>query len=195
MPIPLNHLIDPSEFDCIEPQVERGNLADMIRRPISPRDELHAKTKTAGILLAAGMQVMLDEAEETEASQQFNREIQQLPIQPPSKPAVILKLAALLSEYDHEVVQDAIQMRQYVTNRLLEESDPKQPANQRLAALKLLGQITEVGLFTERTEITVKQLPMEGLEARLHEKLRLLLPSEVEVVDVVPEVEDTSDGE
>ena len=183
---PLHHLIEESEYDCIEPQVERAALDSLLRRPRSPREEVVAKTKSAAVLLAAGMQVSMSDEEETEALRQFHRETQQLPIRPPDRPAVILKLAALLSEYDHEVVKDATQMRQYVTNRLLEESDPKQPASQRLAALRLLGQITEVGLFTERTEITVKQMPVETLEAKLHEKLKLLLPSEVEVTDVTP---------
>lgn len=179
---PLQHLIEESEYDCIEPQVERAQLDSLLRRPTSPREEVAAKAKSAAVMLAAGMQVSMSDEEETEALRQFHRETQQLPIRPSDRPAVILKLAALLSEYDHEVVKDATQMRQYVTNRLLEESDPKQPVSQRLAALKLLGQITEVGLFMERTEITVKQMPVETLEAKLHEKLRLLLPSEVEEI-------------
>ena len=89
-----------------------------------------------------------------------------------------MKLGALLSEYDHEVVRDAVQMRQYITNRLLEESDPKMPAGQRLKALQMLGQITEVGLFTERVEMTVKTMPMDNLEAKLYSKLKTLLPQE-----------------
>ena len=189
MQTPLQHLIDESEFDCLEPQVERARLESLLRKPKSPREEVQAKAKSAAVLLAAGMRVAIDDKEETEARRQFHRELQHLPIEPPTKSAVVLKLSALLSEYDHQIVRDAAQMRDYVTNRLLEESAPTMPAAQRLAALKLLGQITEVGLFTERTEITVKQLPTENLEAKLHEKLKLLLPQDVEVTDITPEPE------
>jgi len=195
MDIPLQHLIDTDEYEAIEPPVERGDISRMLRTPDSPREEILAKARSTATLMAAGMQVSMSDEEETEALRQFHRETQQLPIQPASRPAVILKLAALLSEYDHEVVEDAARMRNYVTNRLLEESDPKQPASQRLAALKLLGQITEVGLFTERTEITVKQLPAETLEAKLYEKLKLLLPSEVEVTDITPVSTEEQDGD
>lgn len=190
---PLSHLIDSPEYDALEPQVERGDPQSMLRSPRDARDELKAKAQTAAVLLNAGMEIAISDDEETEAMQQFQREVQQLPITPSSKPAVVLKLTALLSEYDHEIVHEAAQMRKYVTNRLLEESGPTAPATQRLQALKLLGQITEVGLFTERTEITVNQLPTKQLEEKLYAKLRLLLPTEVEVIDSTaarPESED-----
>lgn len=192
MQTPLNHLIEASEYDALEPQVERVDFQFALRSPRNAREELQAKAKSVATMMAAGMEVAISDEEETEALQQFNRETQQLPITPSSKPAVVLKLAALLSEYDYEVVHEAAQMRKYVTNRLLEESGPnsKNPAAQRLAALKLLGQITEVGLFTERTEITVKQLPTEQLEAALHARLKTLLPSEVEVIDA-PQAEES----
>lgn len=183
----LQHLLDHDDYDePIEPYIERGALASMLRSPRNARDELKAKTNTIAVQLAAGMELALDDEEETVAMQQFNREIQQMNIQPAglNRPAVVLKLTALLSEYDHEVVRDAVQMRQYVTNRLLEESDPKQPGSLRLRALDMLGKINGVDLFTERTEITVRTMPMESLEARLHEKLRVLLPEDFAAIEV-----------
>jgi hypothetical protein len=144
------------------------------------REDLHARVKTTAALLQHGLEASLDDEEEQTATKQFNRVIQQLPIQANTlnRPGIVLKLAAMMGEYDYEVVRDAAQMRQYVTNRLLEESDPKMPATQRLRALQLLGTITEVGLFTERTEVTVKTMPIESLEAKLHAKLQTLLPME-----------------
>lgn len=189
MSTPLSHLLElPDDLGAYEPLVERAPMERLIRAPSNARDEIKARAESVASMLSHGLEVDVDEEEETEALVQFNREIQQLPISSASfhKPAVVLKLAGLLSEYDHEVVRDAVQMRQYVTNRLLEESDPKMPASQRMAALKALGSITEVGLFTERSEVTVKQLPQESLEATLYAKLKTLLPTEVEVVDIPP---------
>jgi hypothetical protein len=186
MQTPLQHLIEHDYAEAIEPPVQRGRLSDMMRKPRSLRDEVDSKAMAAAALFHAGMDVTLDEEEEKVAGAVFQNEIRQLPIKPAglANTAVVLKLSALLSEYDHEIVHEAAQMRKYVTNRLLEESDPKSknPTAQRIAALKLLGQITEVGLFTERTEITVKTMPTETIEAQLYEKLRVLLPEEVEEI-------------
>jgi hypothetical protein len=186
MDLPLQHLLDDDYIEAFEPPVQRVILSHALRQPLNSRDELRAKADTTAALLASGMKLEINDDEESEAIRQFHREQQQLPLSATNNPAIILKLSALMSEYDHEVVRDAVQMRQYVTNRLLEESDPnnkKVPAAQRLAALKLLGQITEVGLFTERTEITVKSMPVETLEAKLHDKLKVLLPEEYEAIE------------
>lgn len=98
-------------------------------------------------------------------------------------PAVALHLQALLSQYDHEVVRDVAQLRLYVKNRLLLESD-NPDAKVRLRALEMLGKIGEVGLFTERSEITVTHKPTAELEAKLQEKLgKIIDMGAAEVVD------------
>ena len=181
MNTPLSHLINmPDDIGMYEPRIEHAPIGTLIRKAKSDREEVRAKAEATAFMMQHGLQATTTDEEERIAEQQFHRHIQHLPIDTHkiNHPAVILKLTAMLSEYDHEVVRDAAQMRQYVTNRLLEESDSKMPAQQRLAALKLLGQITEVGLFTERTEITVKTMPMENLEAKLYDKLKTLLPQE-----------------
>ena len=64
------------------------------------------------------------------------------------------KLGALLTEYDKQVVSDSVQMRNYITNRLLETSNCGETRFE-LRALELLGKISDVGLFSEKTEVTV----------------------------------------
>jgi hypothetical protein len=71
------------------------------------------------------------------------------------------------------VVRDAAQLRTYVTNKLILESD-NPDARIRMQALKMLGQITDVGLFTEKTEITINNKANSELEALLREKLHKL---------------------
>lgn len=87
-----------------------------------------------------------------------------------SSPGVVVHLTALLSEYDKEVVQSAAQIRRYVTNRLLEDSNSADPRI-RLRCYELLGKISDVGLFTDKTEITMRHRPTEELEQLLREKL------------------------
>ena len=82
-------------------------------------------------------------------------------------------LRALIADYDHEVVDTAVQIRQFVTNSLLEEAAPGN--KNRIKALELLGKISEVGLFTERTEITVRHQSASELEDRVRDKLIKLM--------------------
>jgi hypothetical protein len=90
------------------------------------------------------------------------------------KPAVIVHLKLLLSEYDKEVVANAAQLRTYVTNRLIEESDNSDP-RVRMKALELLGKISDVGLFTDKSEVTYRHRPTEELERLLKERLAKVL--------------------
>ena len=183
MRIPLQNLIDYE--DPFEPMVSHAPMERLMRQPTSDQEEVLTRARAVAALFSCGMEASLDDDEETVADQQFDMLTRDKPISVATlhQPGIILKLSALLSEYDYQVVQDAGQMRTYITNRLLEESDPKMPASQRLNALKLLGQMTDVALFTERTEVTVKTMSTENLEARLHDRLKTLLPEDVTVIE------------
>lgn len=92
-------------------------------------------------------------------------------------PGVVTHLSMLLSEYDKTVVQSAAQLRVYITNRLLLESDSEDPRI-RIKALEMLGKISDVGLFTEKTEITMRHRPTEELEQMLRERLTRVIDAE-----------------
>lgn len=87
-----------------------------------------------------------------------------------SSPGTVVHLKALLTEYDTLVVQSAAQIRRYVTNRLLEDSANPDPRI-RIRCYELLGKISDVGLFTEKSEVTLKHRPTEELEQLLRERL------------------------
>lgn len=116
------------------------------------------------------------------------------------KPAVILELDEMLTEFGHSVVKNAVQIRTFVTNKLLLESANPDP-RVRIRALELLGKISDVGLFTERSEVTVTHRSTEELRKSLREKLDSLrsraAPQEISdatVIDTVPMVEDAQPG-
>jgi hypothetical protein len=99
-------------------------------------------------------------------------------------PAAVKHLAGMLSEYDWDYVEQAKEIRGYVAAQLIEKS--KHPdAKVSLQALRLLGTLTEVGSFTERIEITKKDVSADELEARIRSKLKTLLPPTVEVETVL----------
>lgn len=87
-----------------------------------------------------------------------------------ASPGTVVHLKSLLDEYDKTVVQSAAQLRVYVTNRLLEDSNNADPRI-RLKCYELLGKISDVGLFTDKTEITLKHRPTEELQQLLRERL------------------------
>jgi hypothetical protein len=96
-----------------------------------------------------------------------------------SSPGVVAHLAGMLNEYDKVVVQSAGQLRTYVTNKLLMETEHPD-ARIRIKSLELLGKISDVGLFTDKTEITMRHKPTEELEQLLRERLTRVIESEAE---------------
>lgn len=102
-----------------------------------------------------------------------------------SSPGTVVHLKAILSEYDKQVVQSAAQLRVYITNKLLLESAHTDPRI-RIKALELLGKISDVGLFTEKAEITLRHRPTEELEQMLRERLSKVVEGESIPVPVPP---------
>jgi len=93
-------------------------------------------------------------------------------------PAALRALDAQLKKFSHNRVEDATQVRNYVTNKLLEESENPDPRI-RIKALELLGKISDVGLFAEKREVTVTHQTNDELRDALRQKLSRL-------VDVTP---------
>lgn len=104
-------------------------------------------------------------------------------------PKAVRHLTGMLAAYDWEFVDQAKQLRGYAVAKILEET--KNPnANVRLKALQMLGNVTEVALFTARVEVTQKDVSEEELEKRLRERLsRFLKPEPVQEVVDVPVIE------
>jgi hypothetical protein len=98
------------------------------------------------------------------------------------KPATYYQVNSILKEFSTKVVENATQIRLLVTNKLLLESENEDPKI-RIRALELLGKITDVGLFTEKSEVTIthrsNQELMDSLRAKIH---KLMTPPEAEDV-------------
>jgi len=83
------------------------------------------------------------------------------------------------------VVDNALQIRLLVTNKLLIESQ-NEDAKIRIRALELLGKITDVGLFTEKSEVTVNHRSTEDLVNSIRSKIhRLMHPKDIEDAKLV----------
>jgi hypothetical protein len=89
-------------------------------------------------------------------------------------PAALLLTERILNDYGHKIVQEAAQVRHMVVNRLIQETE-NPDARIRVKALELLGKVSDVGLFTEKQEITVTHQTSDDLRARLRQKLEKLI--------------------
>lgn len=100
-----------------------------------------------------------------------------------SSPAEAAAASALIKRFDFQAFADAMQARNYITNKLLQLSDCGDPKLE-LKALELLGKHSDVGLFTERSEVTVHHTTSEGLEKSIKERIKRLLNAST--IDVTP---------
>jgi len=84
---------------------------------------------------------------------------------------IALALGGYINEYEKQVIQDKIQLRNIAINRLLEmsQSDDDKIA---IKAVELIGKASD--LFTERSEITITHQTSDELRAAIKERIRLL---------------------
>jgi hypothetical protein len=97
-------------------------------------------------------------------------------------PAALLLTQQILQDYAHQVVQNSVQIRHLVTNKLLQETE-NPDAKIRLRALELLGKQADVGLFSEKQEVTITHQTTDDLKSKLRDKLlrlRNVTPEEEE---------------
>lgn len=170
-----------------------ANTAEQIAPTL--QENARVAANTANIMFELGMPFEMTADDEEEARKLFAEvdkkkskggKAQNSPeTNPPSlyQGSVALKLSALLTEYDHRVVLDATQARTYIMNRLLEISRCGE-TKQELRALELMGKMSDIGAFSEKSEVTVTHRTSGDLKQILQEKISRLLNSDA--IDVEP---------
>ena len=91
--------------------------------------------------------------------------------------------AAFLRAYGQNLAFDAAQARAAITNKLMEIANCGDTKHE-LRALELLGKHSDIGLFTERSEITINYKTPESLENAIKERVKRLLNADI--IDVTP---------
>lgn len=142
------------------------------------RQKAHALFLTVEELHKNGAPVEITEADKKEAHLAFAAS----KVPKNATPGTIVHLESLLSEWDQEVLDVGRRLRNYVTNKLIVESNDPDP-KVRLRSLELLGKVSNVGLFSERVDVTVTHRTVEDIERELKKTLELFGG---EVIDVEP---------
>jgi ribosomal protein S18 len=91
--------------------------------------------------------------------------------------------AAFLKTYGQQLALDVASARAAVTNKLMELANCGDPKFE-LKALELLGKHSDIGLFTERSEITINYKNPEDLENAIKERVKRLLNADI--IDITP---------
>lgn len=94
-----------------------------------------------------------------------------------------LAASAFLKEYGQALAADVVQVRSALTNKLMELANCGEPKYE-LKAIELLGKHSDIGLFTERSEININYNSPEALESAITARVKRLLNADV--IDVTP---------
>ena len=89
----------------------------------------------------------------------------------------------LIKEFDFQAFADVMQARNFITNKLIQLADSGD-LKIEIKALELLGKHSDIGLFTERSEITVHHTTSTSLENSIKDRIKRLLNTDVS--DITP---------
>lgn len=111
-------------------------------------------------------------------------------VNPPElyKGQVAQRIRSMLDEYNSDIVADAAELRRVVTNKLLDLSSCGDPRIE-IKATEMLGKISDVGLFSEKTEITVTYNSVSDIDTMLKDKIRKMLTLHAQDASVLPDLD------
>jgi|TARA_R110000803_G_C11977151_1_gene320318 hypothetical protein len=151
-------------------------------KPTTFAAKVKVASATAKVLMDAGAEIPTSTQEKVDAQGIFqaftnpeaDNKLNAVTNKHLQTPATVQHLYQMINDYDHQVVDEAVQLRRFITNKLIEDTGHTD-ARHRLRALELLGKISDVGLFSDKTEISVKHSSTEDLESQIKAKIYKLL--------------------
>lgn len=146
-------------------------------------DELAATAQTAEALLALGANIEVDEEDIERQKVLLEAAIKNRKVEHFSSLPVAVGASSFLREYGQTMALDAAQARAAITMKLMEIANCGE-VKYELKALELLGKHSDIGLFTERSEVTINYKNPEDLEHAIKERVKRLLNADV--IDVTP---------
>jgi hypothetical protein len=161
------------------PDIEEGiplpKSASEALPELSPRDELdHVARTLTDLSVLTGTPLKFD-GEDVIDGKKVAKELIQNPKTRPNynalRDSTKAVLAGMVAQYDFEIVDDLVRLKNFVVNGLLEEYRNAQDSKSRLQALTKIGEIDGVDAFKKRTETTHIVKPIEEVEKELMQVL------------------------
>lgn len=152
-------------------------------KPSTFMDEVSITAMTAELLEQLGAPLEVETEDFKRETALIDQAIKKKDVTALRTPAGALGARAFLAEYGRNMALDAIEVRTALTNKLLEIANCGE-IKYELKALELLGKHSDIGLFTERTEININYNSPDALEAQIKERVKRLLNADV--IDIKP---------
>jgi hypothetical protein len=146
-------------------------------------EELAVAGNTAELQVQLGASLEVDEVTAQKEMALIEQAIKEKKSKPLTNTNTAFAAAAFLRTYGQQLAMDVSQARAAITNKLMEIANCGDPRYE-LKALELLGKHSDIGIFTERSEITINYKDPTELEDAIKERVRRLLNADV--IDVTP---------
>jgi len=152
-------------------------------QPLTHKDGIAIAVNTVDLIEELGGSIDYNDADLHKAAELLNGTSKpvsprHLTISPRAKAT-----AVLVREFDFQAFADVQQARNYITAKLVRLSDCGD-VKIEIKALELLGKHSDIGLFTERSEITVHHTSSASLENSIKERIKRLMNADV--TDITP---------
>jgi len=153
------------------------------------KDKIVVAGDTALLLNELGMPLEFNPQTQASAEELFREAGKKLPASYVKrelvKGGVAATLRTIIAKYDSPVFSDIIQARHFITAKLVELAACGDPRVE-IRALELLGKHSDIGVFTERSEITVSHKNSADLEVEIKERIKRLLLGNAADVEFSP---------
>lgn len=147
-------------------------------KPNTVLEDITATSNTIDLQAALGVEFNLDSADLEREKTLIKEVVNGKNTKNLAMPNTAFAAAAFLKTYGAQLAMDVTQARAAITNKLMEIANCGDPRYE-LKALELLGKHSDIGIFTERSEITVNYKDPEALEAQIKERVKRLLNASV----------------
>ena len=185
----------------IDPNIPLPANAAEALPPMSPKEELEVRARTIKLIAdLQGKPIHPSDKDKDEA-----RVLAKKMVEDPKghiqfsnyKNETLAYLAGMVSQYDQMIVRDLADLKIFVVNKLVEQTESGN-AKDVIAALKALGEVDGVDAFKRRSEVTVQVKPIDQVEKDLLAKLEKLerftkYADAQDIIDVEPTQINTSE--
>ena len=152
-------------------------------QPKTHKDAIAVAANTADLIDILGPGIDYQDADLHKASELINGTEKTVTPKHIHSAAEAKAASVLIKTFDFQAFADIQQARTFVTNKLVKMTDCGDPKIE-IKALELLGKHSDIGLFTERSEITVHHSTSKGLEDSIKERIKRLMNADI--TDVAP---------
>ena len=157
-------------------------------------EDLAIAANTADLLEALGGPPEMSTDDAKAAANLIDKAVKNQDAKALTTPGAAFAAREFLRVYSARLAADVNDVRTALTNKLFELANCGDPRYE-LKALELLGKHSDIALFTERSEVTVKYKDSADLEAAIKEKIKRLLKTDdyVDVEPITPRADDLDD--